>query len=160
MDTREYNNCVQQWSDPLYRFALRCLSDSEEARDAVQTAFAALWEARASVAAGNAKAWLFQVAYRQSVNHFRHRSRLAGAEVLEEETAAPSSRQLRQTLDEALDKLDDQSRALVLLKDWEGYSYEEIGRITGLNESQVKVYLHRARRQLKTYLVSVENVLS
>ncbi len=160
MDIREYNNCVQQWSDPLYRFALRCLSDGEEARDAVQTAFAALWEAREAVPAEKAKAWLFQVAYRQSVNHFRRRARLAGVEVLEEEMAPSGSRQLRRTLDEALDKLDEQSRALVLLKDWEGYSYEEIGRITGLNESQVKVYLHRARRQLKADLISVENVLS
>jgi RNA polymerase sigma-70 factor (ECF subfamily) len=47
----------------------------------------------------------------------------------------------------------------VLLKDYEGYSYEEIGRISGLSESQVKVYLHRARLQLKNYLVKPENVL-
>ena len=45
------------------------------------------------------------------------------------------------------------------MKDYEGYSYEEIGRITGLNESQVKVYLHRARLQLKGYLVKLENVI-
>jgi RNA polymerase sigma-70 factor (ECF subfamily) len=55
--------------------------------------------------------------------------------------------------------LNETHRALILLKDYEGYSYEEIGRITGLNESQVKVYLHRARIQLKTFLVSLENVL-
>jgi RNA polymerase sigma-70 factor (ECF subfamily) len=48
---------------------------------------------------------------------------------------------------------------LVLLKDYEGYSYEEIGQITNLSESQVKVYLHRARVQLKEYLVKVENVI-
>jgi RNA polymerase sigma-70 factor (ECF subfamily) len=46
-----------------------------------------------------------------------------------------------------------------MLKDYEGYSYEEIGKITGLNESQVKVYLHRARITLRNYLVSRENVL-
>jgi len=48
---------------------------------------------------------------------------------------------------------------LVMLKDYEGYNYAEIGEITGLNESQVKVYLHRARLQLKAYLVNIENVL-
>jgi DNA-directed RNA polymerase specialized sigma24 family protein len=48
---------------------------------------------------------------------------------------------------------------LVLLKDYEGYSYDEIGQITGLNASQVKVYLHRARVQLKEYLVKLENVI-
>lgn len=160
MNTLAYNHCVKEWSDPLYRFACRCLADREDARDVVQSAFAALWEAREQVPTEKAKAWLFQVAYRKSVDYFRHQSRLANVEVLHAEAAAPSTSALRRTLDEALDRLDEQSRALVLLKDWEGYSYEEIGRITALSESQVKVYLHRARKQLKTYLVSVENVLS
>jgi RNA polymerase sigma-70 factor (ECF subfamily) len=46
-----------------------------------------------------------------------------------------------------------------MLKDYEGYSYDEIGKIMGLTESQVKVYLHRARLILKEYLVSPENVM-
>jgi len=58
-----------------------------------------------------------------------------------------------------LQKLGETQRSLVLLKDYEGYSYQEIGAITGLSESQVKVYLHRARLQLKTYLVRRENVI-
>ena len=66
---------------------------------------------------------------------------------------------LKKVLEEALGRLSETQRSLVLLKDYEGYSYEEIGRITGLNESQVKVYLHRARIQLKNYLVKPENVL-
>jgi RNA polymerase sigma-70 factor (ECF subfamily) len=45
-----------------------------------------------------------------------------------------------------------------MLKDYEGYSYEEIGKITGLQESQVKVYLHRARQKLRNILVSTEQV--
>jgi RNA polymerase sigma-70 factor (ECF subfamily) len=62
-------------------------------------------------------------------------------------------------LDKAIARLDEQSRALVLLKDYEGYRYEEIGQITGLTETQVKVYLHRARKTLKQYLVSVEHII-
>jgi RNA polymerase sigma-70 factor (ECF subfamily) len=62
-------------------------------------------------------------------------------------------------LEEALQKLNETHRSLVLLKDYEGYSYDEIGKITSLSESQVKVYLHRARLQLKNYLVSAENVI-
>ena len=46
------------------------------------------------------------------------------------------------------------------LKDWEGYKYEEIAKIVGLTDAQVRVYLHRARKQLKEYLVSVEAVLN
>jgi RNA polymerase sigma-70 factor (ECF subfamily) len=66
---------------------------------------------------------------------------------------------LKKVLEDALARLSETQRSLVLLKDYEGYSYEEIGKITGLNESQVKVYLHRARLQLREYLVKMENVI-
>jgi DNA-directed RNA polymerase specialized sigma24 family protein len=46
-----------------------------------------------------------------------------------------------------------------MLRDFEGYTYEEIGEITGLNESQVKVYIYRARLALKEYIGSIENVI-
>ena len=65
----------------------------------------------------------------------------------------------KKILHEALNRLNETQRSLVLLKDYEGYSYEEIGKITGLNESQVKVYLHRARLQLREFIVKPENVI-
>ncbi len=162
MDARHYNDCVKQWSDGLFRFARRCTGSAEDAQDAVQTAFAALWEARERVEVQSAKAWLFQVAYRQSVSAFKHNRRQVSEAVLEEKGVSPDDarRQVQQTLNEALYRLDEQSRALVLLKDLEGYKYEEIAGITGLTDAQVRVYLHRARKQLKEHLVSVEAVLS
>jgi RNA polymerase sigma-70 factor (ECF subfamily) len=66
---------------------------------------------------------------------------------------------LKKILEEALSRLSETQRSLVLLKDYEGYSYDEIGKITGLSESQVKVYLHRARVQLKNFLGKPENVI-
>jgi RNA polymerase sigma-70 factor (ECF subfamily) len=66
---------------------------------------------------------------------------------------------LKEVLEKALSRLNERQRSLVLLKDYEGYSYEEIAEITGLNIAQVKVTLHRARLILKEWLVSVENVL-
>jgi RNA polymerase sigma-70 factor (ECF subfamily) len=62
-------------------------------------------------------------------------------------------------LDEALSRLNPTQKSLVLLKDYEGYSYQEIGEITGLNPTQVKVYLHRARMTLRSYLVKPENIV-
>ena len=67
--------------------------------------------------------------------------------------------QLKKVLNDALNRLNETQRSLVLLKDYEGYSYEEISEITSLSQSQVKVYLHRARIQLKNYLVKPENVI-
>ena len=62
-------------------------------------------------------------------------------------------------LDKALNTLNEIQRSVILLRDYEGYSYEEIGEITGLNESQVKVYIYRARLALKQYIGSLENVV-
>jgi len=70
----------------------------------------------------------------------------------------PSSN-TKKVLMDALNQLNETQRSLVMLKDYEGYNYEQIGEIMGLNESQVKVYLHRARLTLRNYLVSPENVL-
>ncbi|HWY35590.1 MAG TPA: RNA polymerase sigma factor, partial [Nitrosopumilaceae archaeon] len=76
-----------------------------------------------------------------------------------QETASRASPRLKEVLEKALNRLNERQRSLVLLKDYEGYSYEEIAEITGLNITQVKVNLHRARLILKEWLVSVENVL-
>jgi RNA polymerase sigma-70 factor (ECF subfamily) len=59
---------------------------------------------------------------------------------------------LKTILDKALNTLTQIQKSVVLLRDYEGYSYEEIGAITGLNESQVKVYIYRARLALRNYL--------
>jgi RNA polymerase sigma factor (sigma-70 family) len=77
----------------------------------------------------------------------------------EQETATLYvNKALQEQLHAALSQLNEVQRSLVLLKDYEGYSYEEIGQITGLQESQVKVYLHRARQKLRTILVSSEQL--
>ena len=59
----------------------------------------------------------------------------------------------------ALDRLPDVQKQAVLLRDYEGYKYEEIGEILNLSESQVKVYIFRARKALQQYLTSIEHVL-
>ena len=59
----------------------------------------------------------------------------------------------------ALNLLPEIQKAVITLRDYEGYSYEEIGKITDLNESQVKVYIYRARLFLKQYIGSPERVI-
>jgi RNA polymerase sigma-70 factor (ECF subfamily) len=66
---------------------------------------------------------------------------------------------LKEILNEALNKLPEIQRSVILLRDYEGYNYAEIGEITNLNESQVKVYIFRARAFLKNYIGAMENVI-
>lgn len=160
MDAKSYNTCVTEWSDALFRFARKCTGNEEDARDIVQGSFEVLWQKKENVAPEKGKAFLFQVAYNQSVDQYRKKGRVIYQEELKHSGSFhPSTPDLKPVLNRALAQLDDQARALVLLKDYEGYRYEEIGQITGLSETQVKVYLHRARKTLKNYLVSVENII-
>lgn len=160
MELKEYNTCVKEWADAVFRFACKCTGNEEDARDVVQNSFTILWEKKDNVASDKAKAFLFQVAYRQSIDLYRKQGRIIYKDEDEDNRHySPGQSDLKKILERALSKLDEQSRALVLLKDYEGYRYDEIGQITGLNEAQVKVYLHRARKVLKDYLVSVENII-
>jgi RNA polymerase sigma-70 factor (ECF subfamily) len=161
MTEREYNECVNQYADNVYRFILKNLRNEEDARDVVQSSFEKMWLHRDEVDAQKSKSYLFTVAYRQMIDHIRKVKRIQLKDEFSEMSRVQNNpaNNLKKILDEALTRLSETQRTLVLLKDYEGYSYEEIGQITGLSESQVKVYLHRARVQLKEYLVKIENVI-
>jgi RNA polymerase sigma-70 factor (ECF subfamily) len=161
MTEKEYNNCVRAYADPVYRFIYKNVKMEEDARDIVQSAFEKLWRNRQDVDPLKSKSYLFTVAYHQMIDHIRKHKRVDLREEFPAhiKTVDVPINNMKKVLEEALARLNETQRSLVLLKDYEGYSYEEIGKITGLGESQVKVYLHRARVQLKNYLVSVENVL-
>ena len=66
---------------------------------------------------------------------------------------------LSEVLQEALSRLPENQRSVIMLRDYEGYDYNEIAEITQLTLSQVKVYIFRGRKVLKEYLVSVEVVI-
>ena len=161
MTETEYNECVRLYADNVYRFILKNLRQEEDAKDVVQSAFEKLWRNRGAVNAEKSKSYLFTIAYHQMIDHLRKTKRVTLREEFHEEArvSVTPAHQLKKVLDAALARLNETQRSLVLLKDYEGYSYSEIGQITGLNESQVKVYLHRARIQLKDYLVKVENLI-
>jgi RNA polymerase sigma-70 factor (ECF subfamily) len=66
---------------------------------------------------------------------------------------------LNEILHLALDKLPEHQKSLVLLRDYEGYSYREIGEITGMTEAQVKINIYRGRLALRNFIVKIESVI-
>jgi RNA polymerase sigma factor (sigma-70 family) len=161
MTEKEYNQCVNEYADNVFRFIMKNLRHEEDARDVVQSAFEKMWINRADVDNSKCKSYLFTVAYHQMIDHIRKSKRITLKDEFKEESRIYDKpvQNTKKILEQALGRLPETQRSLVLLKDYEGYSYQEIGKITGLNESQVKVYLYRARVQLKNYLVSPENVM-
>ncbi len=161
MTEKEYNDCVTQYADNVYRFIVKNLRHEEDARDIVQTAFEKLWLNRGTVEHIKSKSYLFTVAYNQMIDHIRKVKRVELKETFQEDgrVTQQSHSNMKKALMEALNRLSETQKSLVMLKDYEGYSYEEIGQIMDRNASQVKVYLHRARLTLRNYLVKPENVL-
>jgi RNA polymerase sigma-70 factor (ECF subfamily) len=161
MTEQQYNECVQLYADNVFRFIVKNLRHEEDARDIVQTAFEKLWKNRATVEHAKSKSYLFTIAYNQMIDHIRKVKRINLKENFHEETIIGFQQHsnTKKILMQALNKLNETQRSLVMLKDYEGYNYHEIGVIMGLTESQVKVYLHRARLLLRDYLVKPENVL-
>ena len=161
MTEKEYNDCVNEYADNVFRFIVKNLRHEEDARDVVQTAFEKLWRTRDDVDPAKIKSYLFTIAYNQMIDHLRKVKRVRLKDEFREDVRV-QDRQVnnaKEILQAALARLSETQRSLVMLKDYEGYSYGEIGEIMNLSESQVKVYLHRARVQLKEYIVKVENVI-
>jgi RNA polymerase sigma-70 factor (ECF subfamily) len=161
MTDQDFNKCVDDYSDGVYRFIVKNIGHEADAQDIVQTAFEKLWVNRKKVEAGKEKSYLFTVAYHQMIDHIRKDKKEATTDNFEEVTGQvylQSNAELKQILLRAINELNPTQKSLVLLKDYEGYSYQEIAEIMDLSESQVKVYLHRARLILKGKLVHLEKM--
>ncbi len=160
MNESAYNHCVNEHADHLYRFIVKNLRHEEDARDIVQSSFEKLWTNRDKIETVRAKSYLFTVGYHMMIDHIRKTKRIQLRDDFsgDDRIQYQQSNDTKSVLMKALYRLNEMQRSLVMLKDYEGYNYEEIGEIMGLNASQVKVYLHRARLTLKKYLGTKENV--
>jgi RNA polymerase sigma-70 factor (ECF subfamily) len=161
MTVADYNTCVDQYADGLFRFVAKNLKDSDAARDVVQDTFEKLWLKVEQVDFQRSKSYLFTAGYHTMIDKIRKEKHSAVMEDHHEALVKTENKytDLKKVLNKALETLTDIQRHVVLLRDYEGYSYQEIGDITGLNESQVKVYIYRARLAMKHYLGSLENVI-
>jgi len=161
MTVAEFNQCVDNHSDGVYRFILKNIRDEDVAMDIVQDAFEKMWLKFREINHSAAKSYLFTTAYHRMIDYTRKEKRMErmneGFDRIMDDQRHYSD--LKEILDDALQQLPEIQKSLILLRDYEGYSYEEIGKITGLNESQVKVYIFRGRLSLKNYLVSIENLV-
>ena len=133
MTEREYNECVNQYADNVFRFIVKNLRHEEDAKDIVQSAFEKLWRNKDMVENAKCKSYLFTVAYNQMIDHLRKVKRITLKEEFGAEVKVHNQpvNNIKKALQEALNRLNEVQKSLVMLKDYEGYSYEEIGQITG-----------------------------
>lgn len=152
MEVFEYNRSVDDFSDSIYRYILKQIKDSDLSKDIVQESYVKLWERVDQVDHKKVKSWLYRTAYNTMIDIIRKRKFETKVENIVHPGQSESYSDLKYWLDKALDTLPEVQKSVVLLRDYEGYNYHEIGEILNLSESQVKVYIYRARVALKKYI--------
>lgn len=155
----EYNKIVYEYSNRICRFADKMLMDKEAARDIAQEAFVRLWQHKENVDPLKVKAWLFTTAYRLTMDHISRNKKYVRGQAIPDRGEEQTPHDLKAVIHMLLKQLPEIQRSVLLLRDYEGYSYDEIARILDLNESQVKVYLFRARVKMKNYIKDLRLVL-
>jgi RNA polymerase sigma factor (sigma-70 family) len=157
----EFNTCVDQYSDNLYRFILKHIKDRDVAKDIVQDTYEKIWRKVNDIESTNAKSYLFTTAHHTLIDYTRKAKKQGDyTEVVEQKlNHSKQYSDIKEVLNTALDKLPEIQKSVVLLRDYEGYDYAEIGKITSLTESQVKVYIFRARAFLKNYIGNLEAII-
>lgn len=161
MTVEEYNISVDQFADNLYRFVLKNLKIEDRSQDIVQDTFEKLWVKKDNVDFNKVKSYLFTTAHHTMIDLIRKEKRITDIEPTKQLEGSHSEQynDIREILDEAVSRMPDIQRTVVLLRDYEGYSYQEIAEITDLSEAQVKVYIYRGRIFLKNYIGSLEKVI-
>lgn len=161
MTVTEYNRSVEEFADPVYRFIRGNLKDDERSNDIVQDSYERLWKNVAEIDFKVVKSWLFSTAYHIMIDIIRKEKRITSLDLIKDNDIIVESKydDLNDILHKALELLPEQQKTAVLLRDYEGYSYKEIGEITGLSESQVKINIYRGRVALKNYIGKIETVL-
>ena len=158
MTEKEYKLCVDNFADSVLRFLVKNNKDIDSAKDILQDTFTKLWEKKIDVDYLKAKSYIYTTAYHTMLNNIKYNSLKDNLTQTQTHTTN-SYNDLNEVLNEALERLPQIQKATILLRDYEGYAYKEIGEILTLSEEQVKINIFRARVKLKEYIGSIDNII-
>lgn len=155
-DLTAFSAIVDRHQKTVYNLALRMVQDSDDAEDVAQAVFIKTYE-RLSSYDRRYKffSWLYRIAVNESLNYLRQRKPM---ERMHEEAVAASMQDevehadTARHIDEALQGLTADQRAVVVLRHFEGLGYEEIGKVLNITEKKVKSRLFSARQILRGLL--------
>ena len=165
MSAQVFQQIVWPARQKFFRFALRMLGSEEEARDVVQDALIKIWERKDELKAiRNPEAWTMTVTRNLSLDRIKAKRNqdLPLEAGMHKPAAVPDplkqteGNELMHTITALIDQLPEKQKAVMQLREVEGYSYQEIADALEIDLNMVKTHLHRARQSLRKSLQHVD----
>lgn len=175
-DLEAFNRLVLKYQDAVYTLSYRIMSEPSRAADAAQEAFITAFRRLETYQGGNFRAWLMRIATNTCYDHLRYEKRRP-ATAFEDMTDenfddgppipdhSPSpeeevlSSELSQLIQDCIRSLQEEHRVTLVMSDVEGFSYQEIADVTGVQLGTVKSRLSRARSALRGCLQALQELL-
>ena len=158
--TSEFRKLVEQYHQPVFRFARNLIGDEHDAEDITQEVFLAAFDHLASYNTNRASllTWLFTIARNRCVNYLKRTRPVIDGEAIANTQPAVSSdddsvrNEFWSRLDEALDALPIEQKTAFVLAEIEGLPYADIAHIEQTTLGSVKSRIHRAKQRLRAVM--------
>ena len=165
MSLEAFESKVLPVKDKLFRFALKIVKDEEEAKDIVQEVLIRVWDQRTRLDEfNNTEAWCMRVTRNLSIDRLKSKH-ISKTNNLKEDFDIVESQKspleklemgdLMSRIRQFIEGLPEKQKRIIHLRDIEGFSYKEIGKILEIDINQVKVNLFRARKSVKENLLNI-----
>lgn len=159
MTSEEFGQIVMAHKDRVHTYAIWMLRNGDDAREVAQESLTRLWQHRGDVRNGSAKAWLLRTTHRLCIDRIR-RKNTATTVGLDDLAGPPAAgepgpvrqmerQELRAKVMAALAALSPRDRAVMLMREYNDMSYEEIADALGMSLAALKTTIHRARGRLR-----------
>lgn len=172
-DQDAFASLIQLYEKRVFALTLRMCGSAEDAAEAAQDAFLAAWQGLPFFRGESSfSTWLYRLASNACIDLLRREKRhrtAAGPSLNDEEVhldapdpaptphEAAEQRELREAIEKGLQSLSPQHREVLILREIQQLSYEEIARSLDLDVGTVKSRISRARRQLRIFLLESGN---
>ncbi len=155
MTEKEYNVCVEEYSDRVFAYLVKNMQDSDSAKDVLQDSFVSLWNNRQKVEKEKSKSFLFTVAHNLMMNTFNY-NKLRQQPIILEELVENRDFENKDFINYLTNLLTPIMKECLLLRDLEGFAYREIAQMMNITEENVKVNIFRARVKMRQYIMNLE----
>jgi RNA polymerase sigma-70 factor (ECF subfamily) len=172
-DIEAFEKLIEDYQTKVFNIAFRMIGNYDDASDLAQEVFLRVYKSlKGFKEQSSFSTWIYSITKNVCLDEIRRRKnknvvyldediRLNDGDVARqlesrddtpEETAERN--ELRRQINDVINKLNDEHRMVIILRDIQGFSYEEIGEITGCPEGTVKSRINRARKLLREMLKS------